>query len=315
MELFRTPVALRHEPCLTHGGAFVSLGSCFAEGIGERLLRYKWEGLANPFGTLFHPQAIFHHLRPDAELDPALFLAKHERVFHFHLPKTFLAKTEAELIARWRETRDRAHDALARPGSFLLLTLGTSFLFEKEGTWVANCHQEPGKYFEKKLSSLESMLAAWQDLLPRIPASTQIFVTVSPVRHLKEGLEENALSKSLLRVLADGMVRSAPGRVRYFPAYEIMVDELRDYRFYARDMLHPTEEAIDYIWDRFGEAYLTPSARAFVAEWQGILNRLRHRPLVRGTKEHRSFLNKLEQDLKRYTSLGIDAELAELAKK
>ena len=278
MDLFRTPIKIESTPFITHRHRIVTLGSCFAETIGSRLLRYKWAGLANPFGTLFHPFAIFKQLSPDSALDRDLFLHQTSYTTHFHLPKTFFAQDQQALQTRWTVTQKSVQECLAAPQSVLLLTLGTAFIYNREGNWVANCHQEPAKHFTKELSSVESMLQVWKTVFTALPKSCQIIVTVSPVRHAKDGLVPNSLSKSLLRILAEEMVKLAPQRIHYFPAFEIMMDDLRDYRFYQRDRLHPNDEAINYIAEQFEAAYLTVEAKASVAKWRKILDRLGHRP-------------------------------------
>ncbi len=303
-ELFRTPVDPLVKPLISQDRNLVSLGSCFADGIGLRLKEAGFAILANPFGTLFHPYSLFDMLDRDMSLDPSGFLSVHSNTHHYRLPKTFYAPSREELTNEFAKRQSTLHQSLAQ-NTVLFLTLGTSHLYTKDGTWVANCHQQPARLFHKEVSSLEAMTDAWEKLFPKLPPTLQILVTVSPVRHLKDGLEENSLSKSLLRVLAHSMVRSDPERIHYFPAYEILLDELRDYRYYASDMLHPSEVALDYIWKNFQESLLTDSARDQIKRWERLKSRLNHRPIHPDSAETARFHEQLQEDLKAfYESLG-----------
>jgi hypothetical protein len=317
MDKFLTPVSVSTDSLspFNRDQHFVSLGSCFADSIGRKLGDNKWTSLLNPFGTVFHPFAIFDLLKEKDGLKQDLFLEHEERVYHYRLPKVFSAKTRIDFESKWQQEKAKLTAALSKPKSVLILTLGTSLLYSLKNEWVANCHQQPSHLFQKSLTAIESMLASWSGLFAELPSHCQVIVTVSPVRHLKEGLSESSLSKSQLRVLADAMVKSDPLRIRYFPAYEIMMDELRDYRFYARDMLHPSEQAIDHIWDRFLEAYFSQEARQSVATWQKIKARLDHRPINPGTFEHKRFLLALQNDLEAFSDLSIDEERAEVQRR
>jgi len=308
MESFRTPIPVSRAPTLTTSSPFVSLGSCFADSIGSLLLQNKWPGLSNPFGTLFHPCAIFDLLKPSTDLEQDLFLKTPDHVHHYRFPKTFFAASETAFREKVQTLKTGLHQTLAKPGSTLLLTLGTSVLYTLGNDWVGNCHQQPARLFNKHTSTITDMMQAWERALSTIPIHTQIIVTVSPVRHLKEGLVASSLSKSQLRIVAELMTQSDPRRIHYFPAYEIMMDELRDYRFYARDMLHPNEQAIDFIWQHFQDTFFTNEAKDFVRDWQKIRNRMNHRPLHPGSVSHRNFLSQLLKDMESYAHLDLEFE-------
>ncbi|RZA20599.1 MAG: GSCFA family protein [Proteobacteria bacterium] len=298
-ELFRTPVDPSRKPLISQEKSLISLGSCFADGIGLRLKDAGFAILANPFGTLFHPFPLFDMLDPDMTLGSSGYLDIQGKAHHYRLPKTFYAQSKDELEGEFKKRHSALHQSLAH-NSVLFLTLGTSHLYTKDGVWVANCHQQPAALFQKEMSSLEAMTEVWEKLFPKLPATLQIIVTVSPVRHLKDGLVENSLAKSLLRVLAHTMVSRAPERFHYFPAYEILLDELRDYRYYASDMLHPSEVALDYIWKRFQESLLTDSARDQIKRWDKLKGRLNHRPIHPDSAETARFHERLQRDLKAF---------------
>lgn len=317
MDKFLTPVSISPSSQSLFGREhhFVSIGSCFADNIGRKLGENKWASILNPFGTLFHPFAIFDLLTKKDGLDESLFLDHDNRIYHYRLPKVFSATSRIDFERKWQAESARLHNALAKPNSVLILTLGTSLLYILDQSWVANCHQQPSRLFQKNLTPIEAMQASWKYLFAELPTHCQIIVTVSPVRHLKEGLSESSLSKSQLRVLADAMVKTDPKRIHYFPAYEIMMDELRDYRFYARDMLHPSEQAIDYIWDRFLETYFSREARQSIEVWEKIKTRLDHRPMKPGNLAYRHFLLALQKDIDAISSFSTEEERIEVQRR
>ena len=165
------------------------------------------------------------------------------------------------------------------------------------------------------MTPIEEMSTVWARILGELPKHCSVIVTVSPVRHLKEGLVQSSLSKSQLRLLAEWMQQSAPERIHYFPAFEIMMDELRDYRFYARDMLHPSDEAIDYIWERFSRGFLTSPSQEFCQKWGKILLKLEHRPLQPRSESYRMFLEQLLKELDSFSDLSLDGEKLVVQKK
>ena len=298
-ESFRTKVELKRQSLITPEKKLVSLGSCFAEVLGRKLEEAQFAISVNPFGTLFHPYSLFEALSPSATLSDSLYRESLEMVQHYRLPKTFFASTRKKFQRQWSDRHAELQEDLSGE-AILLLTLGTSFLYERQGQWVANCLKQPASEFTKALKPFEAMKDRWQDLFPKLPKALKIIVTVSPVRHLKDGLSDNSLSKSLLRVLADSMVATDPSRIFYFPAFEIMVDELRDYRFYKRDMLHPSPLAGDYIAKIFQDHYFSDDAKKRMREWEKLRARRDHRSLHPESEEARIFQEKLMIDIKNW---------------
>ena len=200
-------------------------------------------------------------------------------------------------------TRIELTGGYLKTGTHLILTLGTAWVYElkETQTMVANCHKQPSDFFEKRLLGLDEMKIALENLFSKLSLfnpTLKIVLTVSPVRHIKDGIPENQLSKSLLRVLCANLETEFEN-VSYFPAYEIMMDELRDYRFYKSDLIHPTEQAENYIWDKWAGAFFTPLTQKKVNQIFKIKLELEHRPLNPGSDAHHQFLEKLLEKLER----------------
>lgn len=287
---------------ISHESKILSIGSCFAQVIGQKMQESKMDVLINPFGTLFHPkiisQLLDHALFQDP-LDESGILVREGLFFHYSAHSDLVGKSEEELRQLWNEKIQATHHYLSS-GTHLILTFGTAWIYEHhEFGSVANCHKQPQKLFEKRLSKLESMLF---DLdvtlgnLSRVFPKLKIILTISPVRHIKDGIPENQLSKSLLRVLCHELEKKFE-HLSYFPAYEIMMDELRDYRFYKSDLIHPSEEAENYIWVKFSNSFFSKETQEKNIEIQKIRRELAHRPLNPESESHRKFLQNLKAKL------------------
>lgn len=274
------------------------LGSCFAEKIGEKLEYYKFQSTGNPYGILFHPLAIERVLR-DACGNNGF---GEETIFESDgVWKSFIAHSrlnatsQGKVIDRLKTAQSDLRVAITA-ASHVFITLGTAWVYQHKasGLAVANCHKVPQKEFVKGLlpipeitASLERQIALVKSLNPRV----QIIFTVSPVRHLKDGFVENNRSKAHLLSAVHEVCES--GNASYFPAYELMMDELRDYRFYASDMLHPSEQAVDYIWERFVDVYAFAKAHKTIKEVGNIQAGLTHRAFNTESEQHKTFLGKL----------------------
>nr|WP_262906127.1 GSCFA domain-containing protein [Hymenobacter terricola] len=281
------------------------MGSCFADSIGARLATNKVETLANPFGTVFQPLALGRLLRAAAgeDVDWQQHLVEARgRWQSYDLHGSIGADSPVELLQTIQELVRRTGDFL-RQADVVLLTLGTAWAYRlrETGELVNNCHKQPADLFVRELLTPDELindLAETHAYLRRINPELRFVVTVSPVRHLKDTLPMNSVSKSVLRLATHIVSDLLPG-VAYFPAYELLLDDLRDYRFYASDMLHPSEVAEDYIWDKFARTYFDADFGRFRKEWAAVRQSLGHRPLHAGAPEHRQFLastlEKLEQ--------------------
>jgi lysophospholipase L1-like esterase len=289
---------------ISHSSKLLSMGSCFAQTIGKKMQAAKLDVLVNPFGTLFHPLNLADLLNQALQqrpMDPAGVVEREGLFVHYAAHSDVKGATRDELEENYTRQLVLLHQSL-KQASHLVLTLGTAWLYQhKEFGRVANCHKQPAALFEKKLSSLTelenefgSVLLAIRQQYPKL----QLILTLSPVRHTKEGIAENQLSKSILRVLCAQLAQTIQ-TAHYYPAYEIMVDELRDYRFYKSDLLHPSEEAENYIWEKWQQATFSQATQQKVAEIQKLQLELAHRAFNPDSEAHQKFLQQLLGKLER----------------
>lgn len=298
------------------------LGSCFAENIGMRLEADKFQTDINPFGTLYNPASVASAVR--RLLHPIPYrredVFEHGEMFHsFAHHSRFSAETAAGCLERINgrlKSSARNFSRLSR----LVVTFGTAgiYILKSSGKVVANCHKLPDWMFERRRLSVEEIVDDWQTLLlsvwEQVPRLKVLF-TVSPIRHWKDGAHDNQLSKSTLLLAVDRLQRLFPGQVAYFPAYEIMMDELRDYRFYGEDMIHPSSLAVDYIWERFSDGMLSAFARAARSEWQPLKKAIAHKPFHPEGENYRLFLKqtlvKLVQFSAKYPTFDVAEEITQ----
>ena len=281
----------------------LTVGSCFADSIGSRLAANKVESLVNPFGTVFQPLALTKLLRAAAgeDVDWQQHLVEARgRWQSYDLHGSIGADSPVELLLIIQELVRRTGEFL-RQADLMLLTLGTAWAYRlrETGELVSNCHKQSADLFVRELLTPDEIinnLAETHAYLRRINPELRFILTVSPVRHLKDTLPLNSVSKSVLRVATHIVSDLLPG-VAYFPAYELLLDDLRDYRFYASDMLHPSEVAEDYIWDKFARTYFDADFGRFRKEWAAVRQSLGHRPLHAGAPEHRQFLESTREKL------------------
>lgn len=301
---FRTELTVPESPKkITLQTQTLTLGSCFAEVIGSKLVENKIPTLSNPFGTLFNPLSItklLHHALDETLPDERLYVEHQGVWFHYDFHSSLWGTSKEALRERLVTTLAAVKHWLSRT-EVLIITLGTAFVYRhlESGQLVANCHKTPNSAFQRELLRLEQIVAAFENVLAKLPSSLHVIFTVSPVRHTRDTLPLNAVSKSLLRVACHEL--SERGHA-YFPAYELLLDDLRDYRFYKPDLIHPNEQAEDYIFERFANAFFTKELQKFIQEWQKIRQALGHRPLYPNTASHRQFLKNLLQKLQKIAS-------------
>lgn len=296
---FRTTIELKpFDRRIDHSQPILSLGSCFASNVAERLSRAKFCVTSSPTGILFNPESIAATLdRFDAvargdngALPAAEDLAYgNERWFSYDFHSDFSATDATDALAAMQEAVRHGAQAL-KDAQVVIITFGTAFVFrnKQSGDVVANCHKQPQALFQREMMSAEQIAARYISLMQGPLAGKQVIFTVSPVRHLADGLEQNSLSKATLRVAVDLIQKACPNAY-YFPSYEIVMDELRDYRFYADDMTHPSRMAIDYIWERFGEVAFSDKTKALNERIERIVKASEHRPFNRSGQEYKAF--------------------------
>ena len=231
------------------------LGSCFSDEIGEQIQQRYLNVTCNPFGTLYNPLSIAQAL----QMTEVPELVAHEGLWHaMSHHGSFSRADQHEAEQAVRASIDTMQQAL-KDATVIIVTFGTAWVYEKDGQIVGNCHKLPESCFTRRRLTVEEIVAAWRPILDRYPDKYWLF-TVSPIRHIRDGLHENQLSKATLLQAVEQIVLHSypsPATRRYFPSYEIMLDELRDYRFYADDLVHPSSLAVNYIWERFVDTFCT----------------------------------------------------------
>lgn len=316
MDPFRTSIVCTPAPDAerlgVHSGVLF-MGSCFAGNVGQRMEEACFKVLVNPHGVLFNPFSVAAAL--EAFLDNRQVglgdLVERDGLWHsFQHHGSFSGPDAGKVVQDVNAATLKGHSFL-KEARCLVVTFGTAWVYAlgEAQQVVANCHKFPARDFQRYRLSVRAVVERWQSLLMalrQVNPDLQVIFTVSPVRHWKDGAHGNQLSKAVLLLAVEELVEQ-DGRNAYFPAYELMMDELRDYRFYADDMLHPSAQAVDVIWDRFSGAWLNEEALAFYREVQHILGALRHRPLHPGALSFESFRKKTAQKIadlvKRYPNL------------
>ena len=289
---FRTQVAIqeppfRIEPC----EEILFVGSCFADAIGQRFREEAFPVTVNPYGVMYNPASILH------------------------------------TVEKWKMEREKWKE---HTPNMAFLTLGTNHVYrlKETGEIVDNCEKRPAALFQEEQLSVDQCadyLRQAIDLLHSVNPDIHVVLTVSPIRYRKYGYHESQLSKATLLLAIEQLVATTPagsltdgqsvalripaGSVTYFPAYELILDELRDYRFYAADMLHPSAQAVEYIWERLVDSYFSPAAKDYLAEWRPLKQALAHKPFNPDSAEYRAFheqtLSKLAEFKKKYPHLAL----------
>ena len=247
------------------------VGSCFSDEIGALMQQRGLQVTSNPFGTLYNPISIAQALQVTNQKSQISLVFNeglwHSMAHHGSFSRPTKEETE-QVVAESIETMQRA----LNEANIVIVTFGTAWVYERNGEVVGNCHKLPEKEFTRRRLSVEEIIAAWKPILERYPDKHWLF-SVSPIRHIKDGLHENQLSKATLLQAIDQM------GVGYFPSYEILLDELRDYRFFADDLVHPSSMAVNYIWERFADTFCTPHTRnEMILRWKAY-KRTQHIPL------------------------------------
>lgn len=295
----QTIVPLRKaEQPIDYSSKMLLLGSCFVENMGEKLDYYKFRSLQNPFGILFHPLALENLVEralsgKTYHVDEVFEQNGIWHCFDAHSDLNALSREDLlnHINQRLQETKAGLEDA-----THVIMTLGTAWVYENIASRkvVANCHKVPQKKFEKRLLSTEEIQSSLYRLVnwvQQVNPKANLIFTVSPVRHLKDGFVENQQSKSHLITALHSVLSSRA--LSYFPAYEIMMDELRDYRFYGKDLVHPNELAVEYIWEKFKSTWISPDCYPVMDEVNGVQKGLLHRPFNPDSEAHQMFRKSL----------------------
>lgn len=308
---FRTRINLIEENPIHHQHSILLIGSCFSDSIGVRLQKSGFNTLINPFGVLYNPLSISRNLKK--ALSNESYFAEEIRqnkrqYFHFDHHTRFSSESAEQVLENIRVNLDETRRFIQNL-DILIITPGTSWIYEwkETGEPVANCHKLPESYFTRRILSISEIVEDFGAIyiqLKEIRPELRIIFTLSPVRHWKYGAHGNQLSKARLLLAMEEICAIHPG-CSYFPSYEIMLDELRDYRFYAEDMLHPSNQAADYIFECFGQVFFNETTRKYVRQAQGINQAANHQVFYKGSKSHLDFI---QQQLRKIQELKMDCE-------
>jgi hypothetical protein len=282
----------------------VSVGSCFAVNMAQRFQQFQFQQAVNPFGILFHPVAIARLV--DFAVENKTFTEEdvflHNEIWSSFDAHSDLNELEQEDIIDTLNAKIQVFRNHIMEASHLILTFGTAWVYRhiEKNQWVANCHKVTQQQFSKELLSVtqcQEAIASIENGIRSLSPNIQIIYTLSPVRHIKDGYVENQRSKAhLIAALHQHLDQSVENNY-YFPSFELVMDELRDYRFFAKDLIHPNEIAIDYIWEKFVEHVIDPAIHPTMKLVDEVQKGLAHRPFNPYTEAHQKFLDKLAQKL------------------
>lgn len=293
----------RKELALEAGATICLLGSCFSDEMKDYFEGYGFEVNANPFGTLFHPLSMAKNILYAIEGSQEVEVIQVGDVFFsWDCSGTVFAYSENDLIELVLARRENFRFSLSK-SKLLILTLGSSIAYVKDGAVVANCHKQNAGLFQKEFSDVEVMTQVYEQLIAKLSAFNphlELIMTLSPIRHVRDGLVANNRSKARLLLLVERLVDLFPEKIHYFPAYEIVLDELRDYRFFKADGFHPNSQAISYVWERFVACYIPQETQRVGAECQKIKQMMGHQFLYAQSDEARKFREKLQVNLSRF---------------
>lgn len=296
---FTTPVNIKLNKTIDHNSRIVMVGSCFAENIGKKLIDCGFNVVMNPMGILYNPISIFSALERIVEgrefTEDELFCHNGLWTSFMH-HGSFSHADKNEALKMMNERLKEGHEQL-KDATHLIITFGSAEVYERNGKVVSNCHKLPAREFTHRLLSINEINNLYKSFAIKTQniASLQTIFTVSPVRYLGDGAHHGQINKATLLLATNDICKKTGAD--YFPSYEIMMDELRDYRYYAEDMIHPSDVAINYIFERFAETYLTDEAIRTADEIQKIKKSLAHRPLHPDSEEYRNFKKKLSQQI------------------
>ncbi|MEM9673734.1 MAG: GSCFA domain-containing protein [Bacteroidota bacterium] len=319
--MFRTEVTIPPlNKSIALGDPVCLIGSCFAQTMGERFQQNKFTTYFNPFGTLYNPASIFrllHDAINQSMPGEHTYLVNQGIHLNYQFHSDFSSSSEDDLRAQIEQALISTRSFL-KDCRWLVITLGSAYCYElqENSQIISNCHKMPSHLFQRRLLDPDEIVMRFEQLYGALAAlnpDMKYIFTVSPVRHLRDTLVQNSVSKAVLRVAVNSIQETHSNTVHYFPSYELMMDDLRDYRFYRADMLHPTEVAEDYIWQKLAESYFSQEAQDFIKTWAPLQKALQHRAFHPKSEAHQQFLRKTIAQLKQLTNrVDVNPEIKEL---
>lgn len=290
------------------------VGSCFADNMAASMRDCLWDA-ANPGGTLYNPLSIANVLELTLDntgnlsfIEDSIFCDS-RGLWHSWLFDSSVSDTSRDNVVRKISVKVEELQHRIRHSSVIFVTFGTAWVYTTDSFHcriVANCHKQPASSFSRRRLSAEEITTLWSDLLQRLHArypQLKVVFTVSPVRHLKDGFTENSLSKATLLLAVNSLTEQFTDFTDYFPAYEILIDDLRDYRFYAADLTHPSAEAVEYIWECLRRTYLDAEGEHLLNEGERLVRALNHRPLIPSDPANRRHQEKTRIQCREFSAL------------
>lgn len=321
---FRTKVDVQPFPfSLGYNTPMFFCGSCFTENIGSMMHERKLPIVINPFGVVYNPisvKMVIERILSSKPFDELELNFRNDLWYSYLHHTSFSSPDKKKCLELINAEQAKAFDFIKKV-QCLLVTFGTArvYYLKQSGEPVANCHKIPAKEFESRLLNVDEIVKEWSALINKLLKSNpdlKIIFTISPVRHWKDGAVDNQQSKSILNVAVHELINVYPKNAFYFPAYEILMDDLRDYRYYADDMLHPSRVAIDYIWEKFKGAIIDVNSQKLVTDIEKVITAVKHRPFNPKNKEYKAFVNNTLKQIERIksfeSSLDFDIEEAYL---
>lgn len=303
---FTTPIPIPNSTNpIDFNASLLSLGSCFAVNMGEKFDYFKFNNTTNPFGIIFNPvsieKLIVRAVNQIKFTEEDIFF--HNERFHcYEVHSDLSSDNKLEFLEGLNAKLELTHQKI-KEATHVMITYGTSWVYQekKSGAVVANCHKMPQSHFDKRIVSVASIEISMQntvDAIRKLNPNCSFVFTISPVRHIKDGFVENQRSKAhLITALQNLLSDHLLDKAYYFPAYEIIMDELRDYRFYGEDLLHPSTMAIDYIWQRFKATAISETVLSTLDDIDAIQKSLLHKPFNPTSESHQKFLSKLQEKI------------------
>lgn len=298
---FRTEIPITpSEFEISHQNKILMMGSCFVENISAKLIDGGFNVDVNPFGIAYNPISVLQNLRDlihkKEYTSNDIFL--NQGVYNSFSHHSRFSHPDSEMVIQNVNLSIKHSSQFLKEADYLYVTFGTSYAYylQSTGKVVANCHKLPANTFFRKRLTPQEIVQDWNVFVREIKDINpvlKIIFTISPIRHWKDGAYENQVSKSVLFLAVDELIKENEN-VYYFPSYELVMDDLRDYRFYSEDMLHPNSQAIQYIWEKFSEIYFSKDTLSLAKEWDNIQQAFKHRPFNSESEEYKKFLQNAE---------------------
>lgn len=291
-------------------------GPCFTEYMSAQLMKGRLPLLSNPFGVLYNPVSVAHSLRllMGSKKVTGADLVQHDRLWHSFFHHSRFSRPDKKELSQLIKNNCREAGVFLKKARFLFITWGTArvWVYNETGRVVSNCHKIPAIQFTRELLEPDEITALYRELIRELKTfnpQLEIVFTISPVRHWKDGAHGNQVSKSVLHLALQRLLQKED--VSYFPSYELLLDDLRDYRYYADDLIHPSESAIEYIWDKFSSVYMEADTRQLFREVEKVTKAAQHRPQTADTEGLKTFAGQMLRTIEKLTKLHPGLDLSE----